>query len=156
CRTAPCSFSIVDVDDSQALIEFPPCRPRVAVRHLLPSLCVLTDRPYAARFEVSARSAGTWSSWAASTTLGTVAFPELPAAGDGLACDVDVYTTTSPVDEVTLRVRVAAAELRTVLAAPWMATLSASQVGPPASPDPAGELSRLAVPARSQMQAPPD
>jgi len=37
-----------------------------------------------------------------------------------------------------------------------MATLSASEVGPPASPDPASETSRLTVPARSQMQAPPD
>jgi len=154
CRTAPCSFSVVNIDESEALIELPPCRPRVAVRHLLPSLSVLTDRPYSARFELSTRSDRTWSSWVATTTLGSAAFGALPAAAGGLTCDVDVYTTTAPVEEMTLCVRVAAADLRAVLDAPWMATLSVSDVGPLASPDAAREPLRLTVPARSQMQAP--
>ncbi len=156
CRTAPCAPPVVSGDDSEALLEFPACRPRGGVRHLLPSLSVLTERPYSVRFELSARSDGTWSSWVATTTLGAAAFPVLSAAADGLRCDVDVYTTTAPVDAVKLRVRVAATDLPTVLAAPWIATLSACDVGPLASPIAAGSPSLIAVPARSQMQAPPD
>jgi hypothetical protein len=157
CRTSPSPFTIVDVGDSQVLLECPPWRPRVAVRHLLPSLSVLTDRPYAARFELSVRLGGAWSAWTATATLGSVTFPPLSAAVDGLTCGVDVYTTTTAAaEEVKLRVRVAADDPRAVLATPWIVTLSACDGGPLGAPSVGGAPSRLAVPARSQRDAPPD
>src|SRR5207237_10280238 len=94
CRTSPSAVAIVTAGESERLLEFPTCRPRVPARHLLPSLSVLTDRSYSVRFEVSVRLTGRWTSWVATATLGSAVFAPLPAAADGLTCDVDVYATT--------------------------------------------------------------
>ena len=155
CRRPLSSPRVTGAEDSELLLEFPEWRPRVPARHLLPSLSVLTERRYSVRFELSTRLAGGWSPWVATATLGPGEFAELPAAVDGLACEVDVYTAVSA-EAVKLRIRVGATDPDAVLAAPWIATLSASDRGPLAPAVAEGATSPLAVPARSQRDAPPE
>jgi len=155
CRRPPSSPRVMTVGDSELVLEFPEWRPRVPARHLLPSLSVLTERRYSVRFELSTCSAASWSPWVATATLGPGRFPALPATTDGLACEVDVYTAASA-EQVRLRIRVGAADPHAVLAAPWIATLSTSDRGPFAPAVAAGDTSPLAVPARSQRDAPPE
>jgi hypothetical protein len=143
------------VSNSELVLEFPEWRPRVPVRHLLPSLSVLTDRRYSVRFELSTQPAGAWSPWVATATLGPARFADLPATADGLACDVDVYTA-APAEAVKLRIRVGGADPHALMTAPWVATLSASDGGRPAPTVVEAAPSRLAVPARSQRDAPPE
>jgi hypothetical protein len=155
CRRPPSSPRVTAVGDSELLLEFPEWRPRVSARHLVPSLSVLTERRYSVRFELSTCSAASWSPWVATATLGPGRFPVLPAMTDGLACEVDVYTAASA-EQVKLRIRVGATDPHAVLAAPWIATLSASDRGPLAPAGTDGTASLLLVPARSQRDAPPE
>jgi hypothetical protein len=156
CRREPSPASISAVGDTEMLLEFPEWRPRVPARHFLPSFSVLTERRYTLRFELSTWVAGTWSPWVATVTLGPAEFAPLPTTTDALRCDVDVYAAPAPVEGVKLRIRLGAADLRALLTSSWIATLSASDLGPLASEAAVGPISRLAVPARSQMDAPPE
>jgi len=131
CRREPSPPAVVTMSDGEMVLEFPECHPRVASRHLLPSFSMLTGVPYAVRFEVSARAGGTWSPWVATTTIGPGAFAELPTSAGALACDVDVYTAPAPLERVRLRIRLGVPDVHTLAAAPWMATLSASDLAPP-------------------------
>lgn len=156
CRREPASAPTVNTADGELVLELSEWRPRVAARHLVPSLSLLTDVPYGVRFELSARAAGTWSPWIATATIGPGAFAELPTTTDALACDIDVYTSRAPLDRVRLRVRVGASDVRALAASPWMATLSACDLEPRPSEKTAVSAPRLAVPASSQMEAPPE
>ena len=156
CRRDPSSAAVITASGSELLFELPEWRPRAPSRHLLPSLSMLTDVPYAARFELSALAGGTWSPWVATVTIGPGAFADLPTAVDGLACEVDVYTAAAPVERVRLRIRVGAPHVQALAASPWMATLSASDLVPSPS-DPIGvPAARIPVPALSQLEAPPE
>jgi hypothetical protein len=146
------------IKEGEVLLEFPEWRPRVPSRHVVPSLSMLTDAPYVTRFELSAWSRGTWSPWIASATIGqglsTWGAAEGPA--DALACDIDVYTSAGPLERLRLRIRVGSADPKTLVSAPWMATLSACDLAPLASEAVAPPTPRLPVPALSQMDAPPE
>jgi hypothetical protein len=155
CRREPTSeAAVVTFTGDELVLELPEWRPRSPSRHLVPSLSMLTDVPYAARFELSARVGGTWSPWVASVTIGPGAFEDLPMSAGGLACDVDVYTAATPIERLRLRVRVGAPDVRALAASPWMATLSASDLAPPHSKALAVPAARLPVPALSQLEAP--
>ncbi|HEU4369883.1 MAG TPA: C39 family peptidase [Methylomirabilota bacterium] len=141
----------VRLADDEALIEAPPW-PAAGAAHFVPSFTALTPVGYGVRFELSVRVDGRWSSWVASIGLGPAEFAPLPP-NDALEVDVDVFRARAPVEAVRVRARVRGAE--SVLAAPWMLTLSISE---PSAPAPAATVeiaraTRLDVPALSQMQA---
>lgn len=153
CRREPSAPPLETIGSGELLLEFPVWRPRIAARHLLPSLSVLTGIRYAARFELSVSADDAWSPWVASATVGPGELAPLPEEAGILACDIDVFSAAVPVKEVRLRVRVAALDPRELATAPWMATLSASDLAP-LVPTPAGaSIVRLPVPARSQLDA---
>jgi len=178
CRRAPSPPPVVTARDGELLLELPEWQPRVPSRHLVPSLSVLSNVPYAACFELSAWAGGTWSPWVATAIVGpgdfvrwspapppetcrsisrsATASPGHPERSGGLSlvCDVDVYTAAVPCERLRLRIRVAATDAQALAAAPWMATLSASDLGPPASDAVAVATPRLPVPVLSQMAAP--
>jgi hypothetical protein len=116
----------------------------------------LTGERYTLRFELSVWAAGTWSPWVATVTLGPGEFTPLRMASDALVCDVDVYRAPAPVERVKLRIRLGAADPRALMTAPWIATLSASDLAALAAEAVTGPVARLAVPARSQLDAPPE
>ena len=189
CRREVALSPVVTVREGALLIELPEWRPRVPSRHLVPSLSVLTDVPYAARFELSAWTDGMWSPWIATATIGqersltasrprsahgglihmgapkwppnppTLGVPRLSrgtprSPSSALVCDVDEYSASVPLERLKLRIRVGAADVRTLATAAWMATLSACDLGPRASDTTAMPTPRLLVPALSQMDAP--
>jgi hypothetical protein len=156
CRRELSSATTVSTSDGELLLELPEWRPRAPSRHLLPSLSVLTEVAYAARFELSALRGGTWSPWIATATIGPGAFADLPTSATGLTCDIDVYTSAAPIERVRLRVRVGAPHPRALAASPWMATLSASDLAPPASDPIEVAAVRIQVPSLSQLDAPPE
>ncbi|HMH49902.1 MAG TPA: C39 family peptidase [Candidatus Acidoferrum sp.] len=155
CRRESTSTAAVTASDAELLLEFPEWRPRAASRHLVPSLSVLTDVPYALRFEVSAFVGGAWSPWVATVTIGPGAFADLPTSADELGCDVDVYTAPSPLERVRLRARLGAHDPRALAASPWIATLSASDLAPSLSEIIAVAAARMPVPALSQREEAP-
>lgn len=132
------------------LVEVGPWRPRRGARHLLPAFSVLTRADYSARFELSVLAAGEWSPWVGTATIGRAEFPPLAASAPGLEVDVDVFHAPVAVESVKLRLRLGAADAATLLAAPWLLTLSACDLGPLETAPSAG-AARLPVPALSQM-----
>ena len=145
---------VTAVGVGEVLLEFPEWRPRVPVRHLVPSLSVLADIDYAMRFEVSAKIGGTWSPWVGTVGIGLAEFPSLPAATDALASEVDLFTSAAPLGPLRLRIRLRTAAPSALLAAPWIATLSACDLDPLALERSTVSTPRLPVPARSQMVEP--
>jgi hypothetical protein len=87
-------------------------------------------------------------------TVGDAAFRAVPAEVDGLAADIDLWIAAEPVEAVRLRVRLRAPA--SVLAAPWLLTLSASDLGPPGAPAPKPAPVRLEVPPISQAAEAPE
>jgi hypothetical protein len=156
CRRESSAPTVTVVSERELLLGFPAWRPRVGSRHLVPSFSMLTDVPYTVRFEVSTEGADGWSPWIVTATIGPGVFPALPMSGTALTCDVDVYTSTVPLGRLRLRVRLGAADVKTLEASPWMATLSASDLSPREAASAAAPAPRLPVPALSQMQAPPE
>lgn len=140
----------------EALIESPAWRPRAGARHFVPALSVLTAAECSVRLELSVAAGARWSAWVATASIGADRFEPLPPSDGAVTCDIDVFTSTS-VDGVRLRVRVRARDLAAVLAAPWLATLSASDLDPssavaaPGAAVPA-EAVRIDVAARSQVE----
>ena len=145
---------VTAVGVGEVLLEFSEWRPRVPVRHVVPSLSVLADADYAVRFEVSAGIDGTWSPWVGTVAIGPDDFPPLPAAAGALTSEVDLFTTDTPVGRLRLRIRLRAADPHALLDAPWLATLSACDLAPVAPEASAIPAPRLPVPARSQMEEP--
>lgn len=156
CRREPAVASVVSMNERESLLEFPEWQPRVAARHLVPSLSALTDVPYAVRFELSAWIGGAWSPWVATATIGPGRFSPLSSKADLIACDVDVYTTSVSCERLRLRIRLGAADVRALTTAPWLATLSASDLAPTASEPSVVRTRRLCVPALSQLDATPE
>ncbi len=153
-------------DGPDVLVDPGPWRPRKPARHLVPAFSVLTSEPYAVRFELAAGRGGTWTPWLGTVTVGGAAFEPLPAAVDGLQADIDFWTAAEPVEQVRLRLRLRAARPDRVLAAPWILTLSASDLAPAAGPaefgagqpeqEAPGPGVRLDVPPLSQCAEAPD
>src|SRR5262245_61091723 len=114
-----------------ALVELAPWRPRHPARHLVPSLSLLTRRSCRFRFEASVRTAGGWSPWVATTTIGGAELPPLPAAGDTLEAQIDFWETSVPAEEVRLRLR---CDDAAVLDGAWLVTLSACDLAPRVAP----------------------
>jgi hypothetical protein len=156
CRREISTRGVVTTANGELVLELPEWCPRVPSRHLVPSVSMLTSAPYAVRFELSAWTAGTWSPWVATATIGPGAFAGLPDAAGPLACDTDVYMATAPVERLRLRVRVGGADGRALADTPWMATLSACDLGPLASETTTATVPRLSVPAVTQLEAPPE
>jgi hypothetical protein len=150
------SSARVTASNGELMLEFPEWRPRAAARHLLPSFSLLTDVPYAVRFELIVYTGGAWSPWIATATIGPGTFVNRPTAADALACDIDVYRAATAVERLRLRVRIGAPDLGAVASAPWIATLSASDLHPRAPETSAVSIPRLPVPALSQLDAPPE
>lgn len=131
-----------------AVMELGPWTPRRPVQHLVAALSVLTELPYAFRFEAAVRIGAVWSPWVATATIGAADFPKAP--GDGtLEAQVDLWMSRAPVDEVRLRLRLRADDPRAVLASPWLVTLSTSD-GTVGGSAVAPGARRIAVPAISQ------
>jgi hypothetical protein len=139
--------------DGDVLVELPAWRPRNGVRHLLPALSVLGEGEYSYRFEVSVSAAGAWTPWVGGAALGPAPFAPIPARAGALGSDIDVFTTSEPVAEVRLRVRLHAGDLPALATARWLVSLSA---GDGAAPSPSPRLGSghrsLPVPPRSQME----
>jgi hypothetical protein len=141
-------------DEDEILVEAPTWAVAGAA-DFVASFAAITRTPYSVRLELSARIGGAWSGWVAGVALGPTTFAPLPPT-DGLDVDVDVIRARSPVEAVRARARVRGPAPASVLAAPWMLTLSAAD---PSSATPAGALERAArpirldVPALSQMEA---
>jgi Peptidase_C39 like family len=136
-------------DGGDAVVELGPWRPRHPARHLVPALSALDGGAGRFRFEASVRTAGGWSSWVATATVGGAEFAPMPGNPGGLRAHVDLWQAAPPAEEIRLRVRCAEAE---PLRGRWLATLSASDLAPGAGAAQPGAV-RLAVPAVSQMAA---
>lgn len=134
------------------LLEFVDWRPRAPARHFVPAFAPVAPRPFSVRFELAARTANGWSPWVATTTLGPAEFAPLSAGSDGLESQVDLWVARDAVDAVRLRIRLRADEPDALLGAPWLATLSASDLDPIVGAHQAGAC-RLEVPRVSQIEA---
>jgi hypothetical protein len=137
-------------DGADVVVHAGPWVPRAGARHLVPAFAVLRRFDFSLRFELSVLAGGEWSPWVATTTLGAAEFPSAAAAVPALGVDIDVFQTPAPAERVRLRLRLRADDPETLLAAPWLLTLSACDLGPLERAGPAG-AARLAVPALSQM-----
>jgi hypothetical protein len=134
------------------IVEAGPWRPRRATRHLLPAFSALSPIDYSVRFELSVLAGGAWSPWVGTVTIGSASFAPLAAEAPGLRADVDVLTASPPAEQVRMRLRLRADDTASLLAAPWLLTLSACDLAA-AEPAVASDASaRLAVPALSQMR----
>ena len=160
CRRTTDGPATVQIEGQEALVQTP-AWPVAGATHFVPSFAADTTTPFGVRLELSVCVAGAWSSWVAGVSLGPASFAPLPPAGS-LAVDVDVFRAPAPVDAARVRLRLRGLDPGSVLAAPWMLALSASSwTGPSqqeprrpeASTGPDGHGARLAVPARSQMEA---
>jgi hypothetical protein len=151
CRSNVTSAGAPDARDGEWLIDTGPWRPRERSRHFVPALSMLTPDPVAFRFELAVEIDGHWSPWVASAAIGGDGFPPELAQVMGLSCDVDVFTSATPVDRVALRARVRRSASGST---PWLLTLSACDLAPLERS--AGRLvaTKLAVPSRSQMIEP--
>jgi hypothetical protein len=112
-----------DADD--VLLELGPWTPRAAARHLVPSLALLTSRPYGVRFELSGLHAGAWSAGVGTATLGDAEFAPIAGAADGLETDIDEVRAARAVEAIRMRVRVGGAGRHAIFDSPWLVTLSA-------------------------------
>ena len=134
------------------VIDAGPWIPRTPARHLLPSLAFVTRSPWSVRFELSVRRERQWSAWVGTTTLGDVAFPQLPAEVGGLRVEIDEIHADPPAEEIRVRARVGGEAAAEIAECPWLLTLSAwdgrRQVRAPER----APAQALRVPARSQMQ----
>ncbi|MBI4594249.1 MAG: C39 family peptidase [Candidatus Rokubacteria bacterium] len=139
-------------DGDDVVVEFPAWQPRRAARHLVPSLAVLSPAAPTFRFELSARAGGAWSPWVATVTIGRAELPPAPMTAGPLTADEDYWKASAPVEVVRLRLRLRAGDADQVLAAPWLLTLSACDLEPPAPPAVVGDRVRLDVPAWSQTE----
>jgi hypothetical protein len=135
------------------VLDLGPFTPRTSARHVLPSLALLTPRPYSVRFEVSGRWAGAWSSWIGTVTLGDDVFAPIAAAAGALNADIDEVVAASPIDSVRLRVRVGGPGRDAIFDAPWLVSLSVWD-GTLDAASATPERVRLVVPPRTQMTAP--
>lgn len=161
CRRPPLRVAPAQVDDTrgEAIVTVPDWVPRVPAVHLLPAFSALTASDWSGRFEVSVRERDQWSPWIGAASLGPAPFDAIAGTCSSVAADVDVFLAPRPVEAVRLRVRLRAADVRAVLAAPWLLTLSAAgREGSPvatAQPGVRGGQVRLAVPPLSQMAEDP-
>jgi Peptidase_C39 like family len=138
-------------DGGDLTVSFPEWTPRQPAVHLLPSFSALTSAATTFRFELSVKTGTAWSPWVAAATIGEAAFPPLPAAVDGVRCDVDVFLAARAVGSLRLRLRLAPDAAGTVTAAPWLVALSAAESGTSGVADAAGNA-YLRVPPLSQME----
>ena len=156
------------VDGPDAVIESPVWIPRRPARHFVPSLSVPSDTAISFRTELSIQSAGRWSPWVASASIGPASFPpvadrdESPGSRQnaapvsnpnrGLLCDVDVFTADVPATAVRARARVR--DATSIMSGAWLFTLSASDLEPGSTErSDAGGSTAMAVPVLSQMDA---
>jgi len=155
CRRTVDGPAVVQIAGEQAVVETP-AWPVAGATSFVPSFAVQSVLPFSGRLELSVCVDGAWSTWVAGVGLGPAAFEPLPPA-EPVDVDVDVFRARAPVEAARLRLRLQAVEPAALLAAPWMLALSASvpattattRVTPAAGRPPV----RLAVPARSQMEA---
>lgn len=134
------------------LVEAGPWQPRRKIRHLLPAFSSLSATGYSLRFELAVLAGDAWSPWVSTVTIGPARFAPLTAEVPGLRADVDVFTVAPPAEQVRMRLRLRADDIESLLAGPWLLTLSASDLAPT---EPAAEpisSARLPVPALSQMR----
>jgi hypothetical protein len=157
CRGAVDAPGHAHCDDGEALVDTR-VWPAMGATHFVPSFAAHSAEPFSVRLELSVRVAGEWSPWVAGVGLGPARFGPAPAAGP-LDVDVDVFRARAPVEAVRLRLRLRAAAPASILAAPWMLSLStwptARPPGSAATAAPPSMAVRLDVPARSQMEAGP-
>lgn len=169
CVTDVIPGCAIVLDRHEAMIEIPRYSPRRPARHFVPSLALLDPADVALQFELSVRVASGWSSWAESVVVGsaepgtaglaqkTPRDPPPEDPSEALRCDVDVFSTPTPVDAVRARVRLRAPNVEHVLRSPWLFALSASDLERvPHRSDDVVSLSRrveIPVPPRSQMEA---
>ncbi|MGH7309569.1 MAG: C39 family peptidase [Candidatus Rokuibacteriota bacterium] len=137
---------------TDALVEAGPWQPRRGSKHLLPAFSSLSAIGYSLRFELSVLAAGAWSPWVSTVTVGSASFAPLTAEVPGLRADIDVFAVTPSAEQVRMRLRLRAEDIESLLAEPWLLTLSACDLAP-AEPGPEpGSSARLAVPALCQMR----
>jgi hypothetical protein len=154
CRRTVGGPAVVQIAGEQAVVETP-AWPVAGATSFVPSFAVQSTRPFSGRLELSVCVDGAWSAWVAGVGLGPAAFEPLPPV-ESLDVDVDVFRARAPVEAARLRLRLQAREPAALLAAPWMLALSASVPVTAANrmtPATGGPGVRLAVPARSQMEA---
>jgi hypothetical protein len=151
CRGAVETAGAARRDGDTTLVETP-ALPAEGATHFVPAFSGLTEMVYGVRLELSVRTGGAWSPWAAGVTLGPASFAPLPTP-EGLEVDVDVFRARTPVEAVRLRARIPAPAAAVVLGSPWLLSLSAAAPSPPAGPAVRSRVARLDVPALSQMDA---
>lgn len=134
------------------MLDLPDWMPRRPVRHLLPSLSILTPDPFSFRFELSVLRDEVWSAWVATVSIGPDRFEAMPSRVPDLAADVDQFATSEAVEGVRMRVRLRTSDLDRLLAAPRLVALSASDLAPVEEEDTSGRSVALVVPAESQME----
>lgn len=153
CRRSVAAAPAARIEDGATVLDLPVWAPRTPSRHLVPSLSALAASEYSVRFELSVETGGSWSAWVASASLGPERFAPLPGERGPLRCEVDVFLAAPPAARARLRIRLRANDALRLLAAPWLATLSASDLAPEAREDAVADgRVAVAVPAWSQME----
>lgn len=133
-----------------ALLELPPLAPRAPATRVIPSLSLLTDRPCSFRFEARTTSGAPWTPLA---PVGPHRFPDL-GADPALVPDIDFYSAEPPAVRLDLRLRLHSPALAEALRAPALVAVSLSDSAPADLGPAAMPAAQLAVPARSQLDAP--
>jgi hypothetical protein len=141
-------------DDGETLVTLPAWPLPAATRELIPSFALLTDREYSLRLELSLRMGGGWSPWLAGAPLGPARFDDIPSAVDGITSDVDLFRCDGAPAAVRVRVRLRAPDARALIASPWLAALSASDLAPPLVAGRPSGGAQIPVPGLSQMTLP--
>jgi hypothetical protein len=152
CRRSVAAAPAARIEDGVAVLDLPAWAPRTPSRHLVPALSALAASEYSVRFELSIETGAAWSAWVASASLGPERFAPLPGESGPLRCEVDVFHAAPPAARARLRIRLRTGDPLRLLAAPWLATLSACDLAPEAREDVAEGRAAVAVPAWSQME----
>lgn len=137
---------------TDTFVEAGPWQPRRGTKHLLPAFSSLSAIGYSLRFEISVLAGGAWSPWVSTITVGPASFAPLTAEAPGLRADIDVFTVAPPAEQVRMRLRLRADDIESLLAGPWLLTLSACDLAPAEPAPEAVSSARLTVPALSQMR----
>jgi hypothetical protein len=157
CRTAPLTLEAAEIDDArgEATLSVPTWAPRRPARHLLPAFSPLTGVDWSGRFELSVHADGEWSPWIGTASLGPAVFDPLAGSAGAIAAEIDVFLARRPAAAVRFRLRLRARDVRAVLAAPWLLTLSVSDASGDGPPPPPVSATAAAPPLRVRLPVPP-
>ena len=151
-RRAPVPAARPRPDGPDVIIDSPVFRSRRPGTLFVPAFCALTPAEYSFRFEAVPGDV-TRETWVGTVAIGRAAFGTVPDSSDALRSEIDVFVARMPLESIRLRLRLRAPDLKEVIGAPWIVTLSISgNDAVEASTGTARAAAAIAVPALSQLE----